>query len=221
MSKHMPPISTALLSYLRNNSLRETKIQQKLRQATSILPQSGWEVAPEQAQFLAFLIEVTGAKQVLEFGTFTGQSSLAMGLALAENGKIVTCDIERKHTDIAMTYWAKAGIAHKVELRLGPALITLSSLIDEGFAGSFDMAFIDANKKDYDAYYEGALTLIRPGGLIIIDNVFWNGRVLDEANTEKSTIAIRSLNKKIHNDERVSLSMLPLNDGLTLAWKRP
>ena len=120
-----------------------------------------------------------------------------------------------------MSYWANAGIAHKVELRLGPALITISSLIDEGFAGSFDMAFIDANKKDYDAYYEGALTLIRPGGLIIIDNVFWNGRVLDEANTEKSTIAIRSLNKKIHNDEPVSLSMLPLNDGLTLAWKRP
>ena len=217
MSKHMPAINSELLRYLRDSSLRETNVQKELRKITDDLPESGWEVAPEQAQFLALLVQITSTRKILEIGTFTGHSSLAMGLALPEDGEIVTCDMEAKYTDIAMTHWAKAGIAHKVKLLLGPALDSLSLLLNEGAAGCFDMAFIDANKKDYDAYYEAALELIRPGGLIVIDNVFWSGNVLDQENTEKSTNAIRALNKKLHKDQRVGLSMLPLNDGMTLS----
>ena len=221
MPNRMKTISASLLRYLRKTSLRETKIQKELRQITDKLPESGWEVSPEQGQFLALLVQMTGAKNILELGTFTGTSSLAMGLALPIDGQIVTCDMEPDYTNIARNYWIKAGIDKKIELRLGPALSTLDELIKEGPEDYFDMAFIDANKKDYDHYYERVLTLIRPGGLIVIDNVFWSGRVLDKNNHEKSTSSIRKLNKKILNDQRVSVSMLPLNDGVTLVWKRP
>ena len=221
MPNRMKTISASLLSYLRKTSLRETDVQNELRQVTDKLPESGWAVSPEQGQFLALLVQITGAKNILELGTFTGTSSLAMGLALPIDGQIVTCDMEPDYTNIARNYWIKAGIDKKIELRLGPALSTLDELIKEGPEDYFDMAFIDANKKDYDHYYERVLTLIRPGGLIVIDNVFWSGRVLDKNNHEKSTSSIRKLNKKILNDQRVSVSMLPLNDGVTLIWKRP
>ena len=221
MPNRMKTISASLLSYLRKTSLRETDVQNELRQVTDKLPESGWAVSPEQGQFLALLVQMTGAKNILELGTFTGTSSLAMGLALPIDGQIVTCDMEPDYTNIARNYWIKAGIDKKIELRLGPALSTLDELIKEGPEDYFDMAFIDANKKDYDHYYERVLTLIRPGGLIVIDNVFWSGRVLDKNNHEKSTSSIRKLNKKILNDQRVSVSMLPLNDGVTLVWKRP
>ena len=221
MPNRMPTISASLLRYLRKTSLRETHIQNELRQVTDKLPESGWEVSPEQGQFLALLVQITGAKNILELGTFTGNSSLAMGLALPIDGQIVTCDMEPDYTNIAREYWIKAGIEKKIALRLGPAMSTLDDLIKEGPEDYFDMAFIDANKKDYDHYYERVLTLIRPGGLIVIDNVFWGGRVLDKKNHEKSTSSIRTLNKKILRDQRVSLSMLPLNDGVTLVWKRP
>lgn len=221
MLNRMPTISAKLLRYLRNISLRETDLQQELRQITNKLPEAGWEVSPEQAQFLALLVQITGAKYVLELGTFTGHSSLAMGLALPIDGKLITCDMEPKYTNIAEEFWIKAGINQKIELRLGPAMSTLDDLIEKGRKSQFDMAFIDANKKDYDAYYERVLSLIRPGGLIVIDNVFWGGRVLDNKNDEKSTRSISNLNEKLKNDERISLSMLPLNDGVTLAWKRP
>jgi predicted O-methyltransferase YrrM len=217
----MPTVNAKLLRYLRNISLRETDIQNELRQITNKLPEAGWEVSPEQAQFLALLVQITGAKYVLELGTFTGHSSLAMGLALPIDGKLITCDMEPKYTNIAEEFWIKAGIHQKIELRLGPAMSTLDELIEKGRKSQFDMAFIDANKKDYDAYYERVLSLIRPGGLIVIDNVFWGGRVLDRNNLEKSTRSIGNLNKKLKNDERISLSMLPLNDGVSLAWKRP
>ena len=217
----MPTINAKLLRYLRNISLRETDLQQELRQITNKLPEAGWEVSPEQAQYLALLVQITGAKYVLELGTFTGHSSLAMGLALPIDGKLITCDMEPKYTNIAEEFWIKAGINQKIELRLGPAMSTLDDLIEKGRKSQFDMAFIDANKKDYDAYYERVLSLIRPGGLIVIDNVFWGGRVLDRNNIEKSTSSIGNLNKKLKNDERISLSMLPLNDGVSLAWKRP
>ncbi|HIP09441.1 MAG TPA: SAM-dependent methyltransferase, partial [Rhodospirillales bacterium] len=164
---------------------------------------------------------ITGAKNILELGTFTGNSSLAMGLALPIDGQIVTCDMEPNYTNIAREHWIKAGIGKKIELRIGLAMSTLDDLIKEGTEDHFDMAFIDANKKDYDQYYERVLTLIRPGGLIVIDNVFWGGRVLDKKNQDKSTRSIRKLNKKILLDQRVSLSMLPFNDGVTLVWKRP
>ena len=221
MLNRMPTISASLLRYLRKTSLRETHIQNELRQVTDKLPESGWEVSPEQGQFLALLVQITGAKNILELGTFTGTSSLAMGLVLPIDGQIVTCDMEPNYTNIAREYWIKAGIEKKIALRLGPAMSTLDDLIKEGPEDYFDMAFIDANKKDYDHYYERVLTLIRPGGLIVIDNVFWSGRVLDKNNQEKSTSSIRALNKKILRDPRVSLSMLPLNDGVTLVWKRP
>ena len=221
MLDRMPIINASLLRYLRKTSLRETDVQNELRQVTDKLPESGWEVSPEQGQFLALLVQMTGAKNILELGTFTGTSSLAMGLALPIDGQIVTCDMEADYTNIARNYWIKAGIDKKIELRLGPALSTLDELIKEGPEDYFDMAFIDANKKDYDHYYERVLTLIRPGGLIVIDNVFWSGRILDKNNQEKSTSSIRKLNKKILNDQRVSVSMLPLNDGVTLVWKRP
>ncbi len=221
MLNRMPIISASLLRYLRKTSLRETHIQNELRQVTDKLPESGWEVSPEQGQFLALLVQITGAKNILELGTFTGNSSLAMGLALPIDGQIITCDMEPDYTNIAREHWIKAGIDKKIELRLGPAMSTLDDLIKEGPEDYFDMAFIDANKKDYDHYYERVLTLIRPGGLIVIDNVFWGGRVLDKKNHEKSTSSIRVLNKKILHDQRVSLSMLPLNDGVTLVWKRP
>ena len=221
MLNRMPIISASLLRYLRETSLRETHIQNELRQVTDKLPESGWEVSPEQGQFLALLVQITGAKNILELGTFTGNSSLAMGLALPIDGQIVTCDMETNYTNIAREHWIKAEIDKKIELRLGPAMSTLDDLIKEGTEDHFDMAFIDANKKDYDYYYERVLTLIRPGGLIVIDNVFWSGRVLDKNNHEKSTSSIRKLNKKILRDQRVSLSMLPLNDGVTLVWKRP
>ena len=221
MPNRMKTISASLLSYLRKTSLRETDVQNELRQVTDKLPESGWAVSPEQGQFLALLVQITGAKNILELGTFTGTSSLAMGLALPIDGQIVTCDMEPDYTNIARNYWIKAGIDKKIELRLGPAMSTLDELIKEGPEDYFDMAFIDANKKDYDHYYERVLTLIRPGGLIVIDNVFWSGRILDKNNQEKSTSSIRKLNKKILNDQRVSVSMLPLNDGVTLVWKRP
>ena len=221
MPNRMKTISASLLRYLRKTSLRETDIQNELRQVTDKLPESGWAVSPEQGQFLALLVQMTGAKNILELGTFTGTSSLAMGLALPIDGQIVTCDMEPDYTNIARNYWIKAGIDKKIELRLGPALSTLDELIKEGPEDYFDMAFIDANKKDYDHYYERVLTLIRPGGLIVIDNVFWSGRVLDQNNHEKATSSIRKLNKKILHDQRVSVSMLPLNDGVTLIWKRP
>ena len=221
MPNRMKTISASLLRYLRKTSLRETDIQNELRQVTDKLPESGWAVSPEQGQFLALLVQITGAKNILELGTFTGTSSLAMGLALPIDGQIVTCDMEPNYTNIARDYWIKAGIEKKIELRLGPAMSTLDDLINEGTEGLFDMSFIDANKKDYDEYYERVLTLIRPGGLIVIDNVFWSGRVIDIKNNEKSTSSIRKLNKKILHDQRVSISMLPFNDGVTLVWKRP
>jgi len=220
MPPQTPIINTNLLNYLRKTSLRESDVQKELRKITSKLPEAGWAVSPELGQFLALIVQITGAESILEIGTFTGHSSLAMGLVLPNEGKIITCDMEPKYTEIAQKYWIKAGIEHKIELRHGPALTTLASLLTELDAEYFDLAFIDANKKDYDAYYELTLKLIRPAGLIIIDNVFWGGKILDNGNTEKSTIAIRNLNKKLLADKRISLSMLPISDGITLAWKR-
>ena len=209
-----------LLTYLRDNSLRETDIQHRLREATNKLPESGWEVAPEQAQFLGIMVQLMGAKRILELGTFTGHSALAMAMALPEDGELVTCDMIEDYTDIAERYWQEAGVDHKIKLRIGPAPETVKALIEEGEAEKFDLVFIDANKKDYDTYYEYALKLIRQGGLIVLDNMFWGGRVLDDNDHEKSTIALRALVRKLHTDERISFSILPMDDGLALAYKR-
>ena len=220
MSSSMRSPSLDLLAYLRENSLRETDVQRRLRQETDKLPESGWEVAPEQAQFLGLIVQLMGARRILELGTFTGHSALAMAMALPDDGALITCDMIEDYTDIAERHWKEAGVVHKITLRIGPAPETVKALVQEGEVEKFDLVFIDANKKDYDTYYEHALQLVRPGGLIALDNMFWDGRVLDEADTEKSTVALRALVKKLHADDRISFSILPMDDGLALAYKR-
>lgn len=169
---------------------------------------------------MALLVELTGAVGILEIGVFTGYSSTSLALALPADGKVTACDISKKHTDVARRYWEMAGVAHKIDLRLGPALDTLDSLLAAGLAGSYDLAFIDADKANYDGYYERSLSLLRRGGLILIDNVLWSGQVADPAFDDEDTRAIRALNAKIHADSRVTISLLPVADGLTLAVKR-
>ena len=207
-----------LLQYLRQFSLRETETQKALRDQTNQLEESSWAVVPEQAQFLALLVKIINAKMVLEIGTFTGVSSLAMALAMEKDSKIITCDMETKYTDIAERYWAEAKVDDKIELIIGPALNTLKSLLDQ-YLEKFDLIFIDANKKDYLSYYEFGYQLVRKNGLIIFDNVLWDGKVITPNNNEKSTLGIKKLNAKLLGDNRVSISMLPINDGITIAFK--
>ena len=212
-------LTPAVYQYLLKMSLREPTILSQLRTETHKLSTSAMQISPEQGQFMAMLIKLMGAKKTLEVGTFTGYSALAVALALPDDGKIVACDISTEWTDIGKKFWNKAGVANKIDLRIGPALETLQQLIGKGESGTFDFAFIDADKSNYSAYYEKALTLLRRGGLIAIDNVLWSGKVADEKVNDKETNAIRNLNDIISNDERVDLSMLPVGDGLTLARK--
>ena len=178
------------------------------------------QIGPEQGQFMALLVELMGARKTLEVGTFTGYSALAVALALPEVGRLVACDISEEWTAMGRRYWEEAGVAHKIDLRLAPALETLDELLTEGSAGTFDFAFIDADKEGYDAYYERSLKLIRTGGLIAFDNTLWEGKVVDPTATDVDTEAIRAINTKLAGDERVTLSLLPVGDGLTLARKR-
>ena len=192
----------------------------RLREETASMEQANMQIGPEQGQFMALLVELIGARSVLEVGTFTGYSALAMAVALPENGALVACDVSEEWTAIGRRYWEEAGVAHKIELRLAPALETLDALLAEGRAGTFDFAFIDADKEGYDAYYERALELVRLGGLIVLDNTLWEGKVADPAATDVDTEAIRAINAKLSLDERVTLSLIPVGDGLTLARKR-
>ena len=178
------------------------------------------QIGPDQGQFMALLVELMGARNTLEVGTFTGYSALAMALALPNDGRLVACDVSEEWTAIGRPYWEEAGVADKIDLRLAPALETLDALLAEGLAGTFDFAFIDADKEGYEAYFERALELIRPGGLIALDNTLWEGKVLDPQVTDVNTEAIRRINTKLARDERVTLSLLPIGDGLTLARKR-
>ena len=184
------------------------------------MPMGGMQISPDQGQFMGLLVELIGAKRIVEVGTFTGYSSIAMALALPADGRLIACDVSDEFTRIAQRYWQEAGVADKIELRLGPAVATLDGILAAGEAGCFDMAFIDADKENYDAYYERCLQLLRPGGLILIDNVLWGGRPADVNEQDESTVAIRALNTKIHADERVTASLLSIGDGLTLARKR-
>jgi predicted O-methyltransferase YrrM len=177
------------------------------------------QIAPEQGQFMAFLIKLIGAKKTLEVGVFTGYSSLVVALALPENGEIIACDVDEEYTQIARTYWEKAGVSHKIKLHLAPAVLTLENLLAKGEENSFDFAFIDADKSNYDTYYEQALKLVRVGGVIAIDNVLWDGKVADSRVQDNRTQAIRRLNEKLHQDTRILLSVVPIADGLTLAMK--
>ncbi len=206
--------------YLVSQSLREPEILRRLREETSALPNATMQISPEHGQFMALIIQLLGARRTLEVGVFTGYSSLAVALALPADGKIIACDISEEYTSVARRYWKEAGVDQKIDLRLAPALQTLRGLIAQGEQGRFDFAFIDADKTGYDGYYECALELIRPGGLIMIDNVLWSGRVADADVNDADTAALRALNKKLHADSRITLSMLPLSDGVTLALKR-
>jgi predicted O-methyltransferase YrrM len=219
MSK-FAPLSEATYQYLLSVSSRESAILKRLREETAALPNASMQISPDQGQFMAFLVQMMGAKKTLEVGVFTGYSSLSVALALPADGKIIACDVSEEWTSVARRYWKEAGVEKKISLRLASALQTLDSLIIDGHGGTFDFAFIDADKANYDAYYERSLKLLRVGGLIAIDNVLWSGRVADPANREEDTIAIRALNAKLHTDQRISLSMVSIADGLTLALKR-
>ena len=220
MLKKALGLDDRLYDYLLSVSLREPDILRQLREETASLPGAMMQIAPEQGQFMALLIQLLGATKTIEVGVFTGYSSLSVALALPPDGKIVACDINEESTAVARRYWEAAGVADKIDLRLAPALETLDQLLADGQAGTFDFAFIDADKGNYEGYYERSLQLIRPGGLIAIDNVLWSGDVADSQVQDNSTQAIRAINKKLHHDERVTLSLVPIADGLTLALKR-
>lgn len=213
-------LENQLYDYLLSISLREPDILQQLREETAKHPMGMMQIAPEQGQFMEMLVQLMGATKTLEVGVFTGYSSLCVALALPSNGQIIACDVSEEYTTIARRYWEAAGVANKISLRLGPAIDTLDKLIVEGQAGTFDFAFIDADKENYEAYFERALKLVRNGGLIVIDNVLWSGRVADQNVQDESTLAIRTFNDKLRNDPRITLSVVPIADGLTLALKR-
>ena len=219
MSKQTIGLDDRLYNYLLSVSLREPEILRQLRQETNNHPQAIMQT-PEQSQFMALLVQLLGAKKTLEVGVFTGYSSLSVALALPPDGKIIACDVSEEYTAIARRYWQKAGVADKIDLRIAPALETLDRLLADGQAETFDFAFIDADKVNYEGYYERSLQLVRPGGLIAIDNVLWGGKVADSQFQNSSTLAIRALNQKLHHDERITLSLVPIADGLTLALKR-
>ena len=193
----------------------------RLREPTASVPEARMQITPEQGQFMQLLVQMLDARKTLEVGVFTGYSSLAVALALPPDGRVTACDVSEEWTSIGKPYWQEAGVAHKIDLHLAPAVETLDRLIADGQQGTYDFAFIDADKANYDRYYERALVLVRVGGLIGIDNVLWHSKVIDPSVNDADTIAIRDLNEKIHGDERVSLSLIPIGDGLTLARKRP
>jgi predicted O-methyltransferase YrrM len=218
MSNRTLNLDDGLYQYLLDASLREHPALAEMRALTLTHPLARMQIAPEQGQFMALLVKLLGARRTLEIGVFTGYSALAVALALPDDGHVIGCDISTEYTDIGRKFWEKAGVAHKIDLRIAPALDTLDALIGEGHSGRFDFAFIDADKTGYAAYYERCLTLLRSGGLIAVDNTLWSGKVAQPADDE-DTAALQEFNRKLHYDERVDLSLLPLGDGLTLARK--
>jgi len=220
MSTKTLNLTDSLYEYLLKHSLRESPFLYDLRQKTAALSESRMQISPEQGQFMQLLIELIGAKKTLEIGVFTGYSTLATALALPEDGKIVACDVSEEWTGIALDYWRKAGVAQKIDLRIAPALDTLNQLLADDQMGSFDFAFIDADKANTQQYYEMTLKLLRVGGLLAVDNVLWSGRVADPDQQQPNTKVIRAFNDMLHQDERVTMSLLPIGDGLSLARKR-
>jgi caffeoyl-CoA O-methyltransferase len=220
MSDRTLTVTDELYKYILAHGVREPAILARLRAATVALPDATMQISPEQGQFMALLVKLMGARRCIEVGTYTGYSSLAVALALPQDGKIVACDINAKTTAIAQQFWKEAGVDAKVQLRLQPALQTLQELLAAGGASSFDFAFIDADKTGYRGYYEKLLELMRPGGLIAVDNTLWSGHVADAGHNDADTVALRAFNDYVHRDERVDLSLLPIGDGLTLLRKR-
>jgi len=220
MSNRTLELPDALLDYLLAEGVREPELLRRLREETAALPQSGMQIAPEEGALLAMLVRLTGARRILEIGTFTGYSSLTMLLAMPADGQLVACDASAQWTGIARRYWQDAGVADRVDLRLADARQSLDELLAEGAGGTFDLCFIDADKTGYSAYYERALQLVRPGGLIAVDNTLWHGRVADAAAGDEDTVAIRRFNRALRGDERIDLCLVPVADGLTLARRR-
>jgi caffeoyl-CoA O-methyltransferase len=220
MSRRSIVLTDALYEYLLSVSLREPELLARLRQETARQEMARMQISPEQGQFMFLLLRLIGARRCLEIGVFTGYSSLVTALALPEDGRIVACDVSEEWTAVARRYWREAGVESKIDLRIAPALETLDRLMEAGEAGRFDFAFLDADKESYLSYYERMLKLLRPGGLLVVDNVLWSGRVADPEVSDPDTTALRHFNEVLHRDERIDLSLVPIGDGLTLARKR-
>lgn len=222
MANRTIQVTDTLYDYILSASAREPEILTRLRQETAERTgdRRNMQIAPDQGQFMALLVRLMRARKTLEVGVFTGYSSLAVALALPEDGQIVACDVSEEWTSIARRYWEEAGVASKIDLRLAPALESLDALVGAGEAGTFDFAFIDADKGNYAGYYERSLALLRPGGLIAVDNTLWSGKVADPSVDDPDTASMRAFNEKLHGDDRVDLSLLSIGDGLTLARKR-
>ena len=220
MANRTMGISEDLQQYVVRVGAREPDVLARLREETAALPSRSMQIAPEEGAFLAMLAELVGARRCVEVGTFTGYSSLAVALRLPPDGSMVCCDVSEEWTAIARRYWAEAGVDDRIDLHIGPAADTLDTLLAEGEEDAFDFAFVDADKTGYDAYYERLLRLVRPGGLIVFDNMLWGGGVLDEDPQDDDTRAIQALNAKLATDERVSLCLVPVADGVTLARRR-
>ena len=220
MSRRTITVDDDLYRYLVDHSLREHPAQKALRAATAAHPHAGMQISPEQGQFMALLVKLIGARRAVEIGVFTGYSALTVALALPDDGRLLACDVSDEYTRVGRPYWEQAGVARKIDLQLAPARATLDARLAAGEAGQYDFAFIDADKASYDAYYERCLQLLRRGGLIAIDNTLWGGKVAHPAGDDADTAALQALNAKLHGDERVDVSLLPIGDGLTLARKR-
>jgi predicted O-methyltransferase YrrM len=220
MSNHTIKVDDALYDYILRVSVRELPLLRELREETAALPNSSMQISPEQGQLMYLLVKLIGARRCLEIGVFTGYSSLCVAMALPEDGQLIACDSSEEWTDIARRYWHRAGLQNKIELRLAPALRTLEQLLRDHEQAQYDFVFIDADKTNYLNYYEAAFKLLRPGGLIAVDNTLWGGSVTDSNDDSESTKAIRAFNEALYADPRVDLSLVPIGDGLTLARKR-
>jgi len=220
MSRDTLGLSETLAAYVREVGLREDDDLRRLREETARHPRAQMQISPEQGQFMALLIELLGAKRTFEVGAFTGYSAMCVAKALGPSGRVVALDIDEDFTAVARRHWRAAGVADRIDLRLAPAADSLARMVEAGESETYDFAFIDADKTNYDTYYEYALKLVRKGGLIAIDNVLWSGRVADSSDQSPDTAALRALNAKIVGDERVTFCLVPIGDGLTLARKR-
>ncbi len=220
MSYKTLQMTESLYRYLLDTSIREPDVLRRLREETARHVHGHWRISPEQGQLMGLLVEISGAKNAIEIGVFTGYSTLAVALALPEDGKLVACDRNAEWPSVGQPFWTEAGVDTIIDLRIAKAEQTLDAMIRGGESGTYDFAFIDGDKKNYGVYYDQCLELVRPGGLILIDNVLWGGRLTDDSDQDRATNAIRDLNAKIHGDERVSMTLLPIGDGLTIARKR-
>ncbi len=220
MSNRTINLTDTVYDYLLQHSLREDEIARALRESTAAHEWARMQIAPEQGQFMALQAELLGARRGIEIGTFTGYSALCLARALGADGRLVCCDVSAEWTAIGIPFWERAGVRERIDLRIAPALDTLAALLAEGGRGRYDLAFVDADKTNYANYYDACLQLLRPGGLLMFDNTLWGGSVADAADQDADTVAIRALNDRLHADPRVSMSLVPIGDGLTLARKR-